>query len=147
MAQTLTWIKTVVCGSILVLAGCTGAVIGQTPSSQFDVSIPLNVAYERALAQTKYCLVTDDNFPMMAQIADDQQTASINVRMSLTGTQLANIAMRSLEPEKTRVTVNMWGVEVWDQTAIDAMQAAIEFGVTSCINYFPTASPADQPRR
>jgi hypothetical protein len=146
MAPTLTWIKTVVCGSILVLAGCTGAVIGQTPTTQFDVPIALKVAYKRALAQTNYCLVTDDNFPVTAQIADDQQTASINVRMSLTGTQLANIAMRTLEPKKTRVTVNMWGVDVWDESAIDAMQAAIEFGVTSCINYFPSA-PASEPKR
>lgn len=147
MARTSTWIKTVVCGSILVLVGCKGAVVGQTPTARFDVPITLEVAYKRALAQTNYCLVTSDNFPVTAQIADDQQSARINVRMSMTGTQLANMSLRAIEPNKTNVLVNMWGVDVWDQTAVDAMQAAIEFGVTSCINYFPPVPEPGRKRR
>lgn len=147
MTRTSTWIKAVVCGSIPVLVGCTGAVVGQTPSAKFEVPVPIQVAYDRALAQTKYCLVTEDEFPVTAKVANDQQTANITVRMSISGTRLADMSMQAVDASKTNVLVNMWGVNVWDQAAVDAMKAAIEFGVPSCTNYFPTTPPPGQKRR
>jgi hypothetical protein len=150
MASTLTWltsIKALVLGSVLVIVGCTGAVVGKTPSATFDVPIGIQTAYERTIAQAKYCLVTKDDFPLTAQMSPDQQSANVSVRMSMTGTLLADIKLRALDAERTNVMVNMWGVDVWDQTAVNAMKAAIEFGVPSCIDYFPTTPPARRSRR
>lgn len=147
MAKPTTWIKAVTIGSVIALAGCTGAVVGKTPSAEFVVPISLEEVYERALAQTKYCLVTEDEFPVTAKIADDQKSANITVRMSMSGTRLADMSMQTIDAKKTDVLVNMWGVNVWDQTAVDAMKAAIEFGVTSCTNYFPTSPALGQKRR
>jgi hypothetical protein len=150
MARTLTWLtatKTAVLASVVVIAGCAGAIVGKTPSAQFDVPIDVQTAYDRTIAQAKYCLVTKDNFPLTAQISPDRQTANVTVRMSMTGTLLADIKMRAIDAQRTNVLVNMWGVDVWDQTAVDAMKAAIEFGVPSCINYFPTTPPPKRSRR
>jgi hypothetical protein len=150
MARTLTWLtatKSAVLASVVVIAGCAGAIVGKTPSAQFDVPIDVQTAYDRTIAQAKYCLVTKDNFPLTAQISPDRQTANVTVRMSMTGTLLADIKMRAIDAQRTNVLVNMWGVDVWDQTAVDAMKAAIEFGVPSCINYFPTTPPPKRSRR
>ncbi|MFO7746817.1 MAG: hypothetical protein R6V42_03305 [Orrella sp.] len=147
MAKPTTWIKAATISSVIALAGCTGAVVGETPSAEFVVPISLEEAYERALAQTNYCLVTEDKFPVTAKIADDQKSANITVRMSMSGTRLADMSMQAIDTKKTDVLVNMWGVNVWDQTAVDAMKAAIEFGVTSCTNYFPTSPTPSQKRR
>lgn len=150
MARTLpgfTGIKAVVLGLVVLIAGCTGAVIGQSPSVQFDVPIGIQTAYERTIEQTKQCLVTEDNFPMTAEMSPDRQSAGVRVRMSMTGTLLADIKMRALDANQTNVLVTMWGLNVWDQSAVDAMKAAIEFGVPSCIDYFPTTPPPRRSRR
>jgi hypothetical protein len=143
----LTSIKAMVLGSVLVIAGCAGVVVGKTPSTTFDVPISIQRAYERTIAQAKYCLVTKDDFPLTAQISADQQSASVDVRMSMTGTLLADIELTSVSAEKTNVSISMWGVSGWDQAAINAMKAAIQFGVPSCTDYFPTVSPPKGTRR
>lgn len=144
MSTLLTSAKTMVLGSVLVVAGCAGVVTGKTPSTTFDVPIGIQTAYDRTIAQAKYCLVTEDNFPLTAQMSTDRQSASVNIRMSMTGTLLADIEMYAIGAEKTNVSVSMWGINVWDQAAINAMKAAIQFGVPSCTDYFPEIPP---PRR
>ncbi len=147
MSTRLTSIKAMVLGSILVIAGCAGVVVGKTPSTTFDVPISIQRAYDRTIAQAKYCLVTEDNFPLTAQISDDRQFASVNVRMSMTGTLLSDIELTSIGADKTNVSISMWGVSVWDQAAVDAMKAAIQFGVPSCTDYFPVTPPPKPNRR
>lgn len=147
MSTVVTSIKAMVLGSVLLVAGCAGVVVGQTPLTTFDVPISIQTAYDRTVAQAKYCLVTKDNFPLTAQMSADQQSAIVNVRMSMTGTLLADIEMYAISAQKTNVSISMWGVNVWDQAAIDAMKAAIEFGVPSCTDYFPAISPAKPNRR
>lgn len=146
MSTLLTSAKTMVLGSVLVVAGCAGVVTGKTPSTTFDVPIGIQTAYDRTIAQAKYCLVTEDNFPLTAQMSTDRQSASVDIRMSMTGTLLADIEMYAIGAEKTNVSVSMWGVNVWDQAAINAMKAAIQFGVTSCTDYFPEI-PSPRRRR
>ena len=150
MARMSTWlifIKAMVLGSALVIAGCAGVVVGKTPSTTFDVPISIQLAYDRTIAQAKYCLVTKDDFPLTAQMSADRQSASVNVRMSMTGTLLADIELASIGADKTNVSISMWGVDVWDQAAINAMKSAIQFGVPSCTDYFPTAPPSKRTRR
>jgi hypothetical protein len=67
--------------------------------------------------------------------------------MSMTGTLLADIELASIGADKTNVSISMWGVDVWDQAAINAMKSAIQFGVPSCTDYFPTAPPSKRTRR
>lgn len=147
MSTWLTFIKAMVLGSALVMAGCAGVVVGKTPSTTFDVPISVETAYDRTVAQAKYCLLTKDNFPLTAQISPDRQSANVNVRMSVTGTLLAEIELSALGTEQTKVLISMWGVDIWDQSAIDAMKAAIQFGVPSCTDYFPTPQPPKRNRR
>jgi len=67
--------------------------------------------------------------------------------MSVSGTLLAEIELNAIGAEKTNVLISMWGVDIWDQAAIDAMKAAIQFGVPSCTDYFPTTPPPKRNRR
>jgi hypothetical protein len=147
MSTWLNLIKSMVLGSSLVLSGCAGVVVGKTPSTTFDVPINVQTAYDRTIVQAKYCLLTKDNFPLTAQISPDQQSANVNVRMSVSGTLLAEIELNAIGAEKTNVLISMWGVDIWDQAAINAMKAAIQFGVPSCTDYFPTTPPPKRNRR
>lgn len=128
----------------LALAGCVGIKPGESPSSQFTVPLTVKQTYDRAMAQTEYCLVTNDDFPVKADIAPDGQQAQIKVLMTFTSQILARVDMQALSANSTRVDVQMWGESVWDQSAVDAMQAAIEFGVPSCTNYFPSSGTKRQ---
>jgi hypothetical protein len=125
----------------LLLAGCQGVTPGKSPSVEFVVPISVKSAYSRAVEQSKYCLVTYDRFPLTATLAPDEQSASVRVNMNLTGTLLSDVQIRAQGPSQSQVTVTMWGVDVWDATAVAAMRAAIEFGVPSCTNYFPSPDP------
>jgi hypothetical protein len=125
-------------GLLSLLAACQGIDPGKSPSKTFEVDVPVKTAYERAIAQSKMCLVTEDRFPLTSQIDSDEKFAVVRVNMVATDTLVSNVRIVAESPTKSRVSVQMWGVNVWDMTAVDAMQAAIEFGVPSCINYFPT---------
>lgn len=127
----------------VVAAGCAGINPATSPATTFEVNVPLKAVYERALEQSKMCLVTKDRFPITSQIDADESFAFVRVNMNVSGTLLSNVRIVAQSPSRSRVSVQMWGVDVWDMTAVDAMQAAIEFGVPSCVNYFPTqAKPA-----
>ena len=132
-------------GTAALVGGCAGVNPSTSPSSEFVVQVPVETAYNRAIAQSQYCLVTVDRFPLTAFLATDKQSASVRINMTLTGTLLSDVGIRAEGPDRSRVVVRMWGVDVWDSTAVSAMQAAIEFGVPSCTNYFPSA--ADIKRR
>ena len=125
-------------GAALLLVGCSGINPATSPSKTFEVDVPVKTAYERTLAQSKLCLVTKDDFPITSEINDDGSFAFVRVNMNMTDTLLSNVRIVAQSPSRSRVSVQMWGVDVWDMTAIDAMQAAIEFGVPSCVNYFPS---------
>lgn len=133
-------------GSSALLAGCQGVQPGKSPSDDFVVSTSIEQVYARAIEQSRYCLVTEDRFPLTASLAADKQSGSVRVNMTLTGTLLSEVTMRADGPNQTRVTVRMWGVDVWDANAISAMRAAIEFGVPSCTNYFPSAADIKKRR-
>ena len=122
----------------LTLAGCSGIEPGKSPTTQFTVPLTLQETYNRAMAQTEYCLVTKDDLPISGSVAASGQSAQIQVMLQFVHTVVARVDMKSLSAQSTQVDVLMWGVDVWDQTAADAMRAAIEFGVPSCTNYFPS---------
>jgi len=126
----------------LCLSGCVGIKPGESPSVQFSVDIPLKEAYQRAMEQTQYCLVTHDKFPVISSMDPDEKQAQIQVVLDFRSAVVAQVDMRALGKERTEVDVIMSGVNVWNSTAVRAMQAAIQFGVPSCIDYFPNAEPA-----
>jgi len=130
----------------LTLAGCSGIEPGKSPTTQFTVPLTLQETYNRAMAQTEYCLVTKDNLPISGSVAASGQSAQIQVMLQFVRTVVARVDMKSLSAQSTQVDVLMWGVDVWDQTAADAMRAAIEFGVPSCTNYFPTTKSERKKR-
>lgn len=123
------------------LAACKGIDPAKSPSKAFEVDVPVKTAYERAIAQSEMCLVTQDRFPLTSQIDPDEKFAFVRVNMAMTDTLLSNVRIVAESATRSRVSVQMWGVDVWNMTAVDAMQAAIEFGVPSCINYFPSQTP------
>ena len=125
-------------GLALLLVACKGIDPGKSPSKTFEVNVPVKTAYERVLAQSKMCLITEDRFPITSELNADEQFAFVRVNMKITGTLLSNVRIVAQSPTKSRINVQMWGVDVWDMTAVDAMQAAVEFGVPSCVNYFPS---------
>lgn len=129
---------------VLALAGCAGITPGKSPSVEFTVPLTVKQTYDRAMAQTQYCLVTNDQFPVKADIAADGQQAQIEVLMTFTSEVMARVNMQAQSASSTRVNVQMWGESVWDQSAVDAMQAAIQFGVPSCTNYFPSPDTGKQ---
>lgn len=122
----------------LVLVACKGIDPAKSPGKTFEVNVPVKTAYERAIAQSEMCLVTEDRFPMTTQLDPAGQFALVRVNMSMTNTLLSNVRIVAQSPSQSRVSIQMWGVDPWNMTAVDAMQAAIEFGVPSCINYFPS---------
>lgn len=126
------------------LAACKGIDPGKSPSKTFEVNVPVKTAYERAVAQSEMCLVTEDRFPLTSQLDPDNQFAFVRVNMSMTDTLLSNVRIVAQSPQTSRVSIQMWGVDPWNMTAVDAMQAAIEFGVPSCINYFPSQTPKNR---
>lgn len=128
------------CLAVVTLAGCSGATSSNAPSTSFTVPIPLQQAYDRAMAQTNYCLMSDDNAPITAQISPDAQRAQIQVLMRFTNTVAAEMGFQARGADSTVVDVRMWGINIWNRTAVDAMEAAIRFGVPSCVNYFPGKS-------
>lgn len=131
--------------SIALLTGCAiGIKPGQSPSAQMTVPFDVQTVYDRALAQTRYCLVTEDNFPVKASLSSDRRSGQIEVLMSFTHSVLSKVEMQAVTNSSTRVDIQMWGENVWDQTAIDAMKAAIEFGTPSCVNYFPDPESKNQ---
>ena len=132
--------------SALALAGCSGIEPGKSPSTQFTVPLTLQDTYDRAMAQTRYCLVTEDRLPTSGGVAANGQSAQIQVLLQLTRAVVAQVDMKALNAQSTQVDVLMWGVNVWDQTAADAMRAAIEYGVPSCTNYFPTSKSERKKR-
>ncbi len=123
---------------VFALTGCAGINPAKSPAKTFEVDVPVKVAYERAIEQSEMCLVTEDDFPLTSEINADESFAFVRVNMNVSGTLLSNVRIVAQSPSRSRVSVQMWGVNVWNMTAIDAMQAAIEFGVPSCVNYFPT---------
>lgn len=125
----------------LALAGCAGVSDSREPSAAFTVPISVQEAYDRAMVQANYCLLSDDSAPIESEMAPDGQWAHIQLPMRFTGTVTARVDMKALAPEETEVEVRMWNVSIWDQTAADAMEAAIRFGVPGCINYFPGTQP------
>jgi hypothetical protein len=125
-------------GLAFALAGCQGVAPGRSPSEAFSVGVPLKTAYDRALAQTNYCLVTEDRMPVQTSLSPDMQSGSIKVLMKLTNAVIAQTDLRAIDSNNTQVTVTMWGLNIWDAGAVSAMRAAIEFGVVSCTNYFPS---------
>ena len=129
------------------LSACQGVKPGKTPWKEFVVDIPVKTVYERALEQAKFCLVTKDRLPLSSQLAADGKSAFVRVNMRLADTLLADVRIRTFESNKSIVLVEMWGVDIWNTTAIDAMQAAIEFGVPSCVNYFPTQTSETNPKK
>lgn len=137
LTRTLAW-GVVLIALMSLLAACKGIDPAKSPSKTFEVDVPVKTAYERAIAQSKMCLVTEDRFPLTSAISPDEKFATVRVNMSMTDTLLASVRIVAESATRSRVSVQMWGVDVWDMTAVDAMQAAIEFGVPSCINYFPS---------
>lgn len=128
-----------------LLVACKGIDPAKSPGKTFEVDVPVKTAYERAIAQSKMCLVTEDRFPMTTQLDSAGEFALVRVNMSMTDTLLSNVRIVAAAPSRSRVSIQMWGVDPWNMTAVDAMQAAIEFGVPSCVNYFP--SETEKKRR
>lgn len=143
--QSLRWL--VVTFMFGTLVACTGIKPGKSPWKEFVVDVPVKTAYERAIEQTKYCLVTKDRLPLTTGIAADQKSAFVKLNLQMAKTLVVDIKIKATPDNRSLVLVEMWGVDIWNATAIDAMQAAIQFGVPSCVNYFPTQDSQSNPKK
>jgi hypothetical protein len=60
----------------------------------------------------------------------------------LGGSRYAQVDIRALDDKNSEVTTTVAGLNIWDTPALAAMRAALQFGVSTCTDYMPSAQPA-----
>lgn len=130
---------------ISVILGCSGAVPGQSPTLEFRTAYPLEVAFQRAMAQAKYCWSTDANLPILGSVAINGKSAEVRAMGEFGRRAFGRVDIEAIDDKSSFVRVAVIGVDAWDNTSLYAMKAAIDYGVPSCTNYFP--SDATPPKK
>jgi hypothetical protein len=120
------------------LVGCSGAVPGKSPTLEFRSANSLQVVFDRAVAQAKYCWSTDARIPIDGKVALNGRTAQVRAMGEFGRTAFGRVDIEAIDANSSFVTVSVIGVDAWNDSALPAMKDAIEFGVPSCTAYFPT---------
>ena len=96
---------------------------------------------KRAQAQADYCLRGITQYPVIVSSDATKRQSQLRVIDTIAGSSWAKIDAVSTTGQSSEVTMIMAGVSLWDQSAMRAMRAAIEFGLPSCKDYMPAAEP------
>ena len=125
-------------GAVTALVGCSGAVPGKSPTLEFRTAYPLQLVFERAMAQAKYCWSTDANLPILGNVALNGKTAQVRAMGEFGRRAFGRVDIEAVDAKNSFVTVSVIGIDAWDTTSLHAMKAAIEYGVPGCTNYYPS---------
>jgi hypothetical protein len=122
----------------LWLVGCGGAVPGKSPTIEFRTINSVQVVFDRAMAQAKYCWSTDARLPIVGIVAANGRTAEVRSMGQFGRIAYGRVDVEAVDAKSSFVSIAVIGVDEWNESALPAMKDAIEFGVPSCTAYFPT---------
>jgi len=133
-------------GLALSLSACTtmGVASKQALRDEFEAPMPVSQVYRRAQEQAELCLRGASGHQVEAELDAAGRSAQVYVRAPFTRNRLVNVDIQALDAGRSRVSVAMWGVNIWDQKALWAMREAVLIGIPTCRSYMP---PTDHRAR
>jgi hypothetical protein len=141
MLNKLKWLAVVM---PLLGAGCIGINSSSSPKETFVLPRAYQEAYKLATLQAQQCWAKDGEYPIKGQLDTAARTAQVAVTDGLSGSRLSQVDIRALDDQNSEVTTTVVGINIWDAAAISAMHSALQFGVSTCTNYMPSARPANK---
>lgn len=115
---------------VLFLGGCALGIKDddtRTVHAKFDVPVTYQEAYRRADAYARQCHPGD----VTGNVYPDNQTAIARI-VAVNGKDLERVHLAARADSGTDVSIDAWGVGVWDQRELAAAQKAIETGHPAC---------------
>jgi len=125
----------------LLASGCIGINSGSSPKETFTLPRAYQEVYRLATLQAQQCWSNDGEFPIKGQLDIATRTAQVAVTGGLGGSHYGQVDIRALDDQNSEITTAVAGINIWDAAAISAMQSALQFGVSTCTNYMPSARP------
>jgi len=125
----------------LLASGCIGINSGSSPKETFTLPRTYQEAYKLATLQAQQCWSNDGEFPIKGQLDTATRTAQVAVTGGLGGSHYGQVEIRALDDKNSEITTTVAGINIWDAAAIAAMHSALQFGVSTCTNYMPSARP------
>jgi hypothetical protein len=122
--------------------GCIGINPSGSPKETFTLPRAYQDVYKLATLQAQQCWSNDGEFPVKGQLDATARTAQVYVTGGLGGSRYGQVDIRALDDQNSEITTTVSGINMWDVAAISAMQSALQFGVSTCTNYMPSARPA-----
>lgn len=125
----------------LLSSGCVGINSGSSPKETFTLPRAYQEAYKLATLQAQQCWSNDGEFPIKGLLDTAARTAQVAVIGGLGGSHYGRVDIRALDDQNSEITTTVAGINIWDAASISAMQSALQFGVSTCTNYMPSARP------
>jgi len=125
----------------LLASGCIGINSGSSPKETFTLPRAYQEAYRLATLQAQQCWSNDGEFPIKGQLDTATRTAQVAVTGGLGDSRYGQVDIRALDDQNSEITTTVAGINIWGAAAISAMQSALQFGVSTCTNYMPSARP------
>jgi len=134
--------------ALLALSACSVGIQpdGSAPAARFEVPVSYQEVHHRAVAQAEQCLRGAAGYPVTGGVDEASRTSQTIVRALLGEGRMAQVDARALSADRSEVTVAMWGRNIWDARAVQAMREAIEFGYVSCWPTMPVDDGKGNPR-
>jgi hypothetical protein len=126
------------------LAGCTvGISGGDSPRDHFTADVNYQRALRSAEEQARTCLLGNDAYQVQATDDKASRSGVVRVNAPFTPNDMARVDIKALGENRSDVTVVMWGRNLWNRAAVDAMHDAIVYSVPSCTSFMPSSRKAD----
>jgi hypothetical protein len=138
MLNNMKWLFMLVA---LLASGCIGIDSASSPKETFVLARGYQEAYTLATLQAQQCWSNDGEFPIKGRIDNTTRTAQVTVTGGLGGSHYGKVDIRAVDDRSTEITTTVVGINIWDAAAIAAMHSALQFGVSTCTNYMPSARP------
>ena len=126
----------------LFAAGCIGINTSSAPKETFTLPRAYQEVYKLATLQAQQCWSSDYDFPIEGKLDAATRTAQVAVTGGLGGSRYGQVDIRALNDQNSEITITVAGINIWDDAAISAMHAALQFGVSTCTNYMPSTRPS-----
>jgi hypothetical protein len=120
------------------LAGCSlGINEGQSPHTNFTADVDYHRALRSADKQARECLRGEGAYTVTTTEDEASRSGLVRVTAPLFANDVARVVIKGVGEGRSNVDVTMWGKNIWDKTALDAMRDAIRYSATSCTSYMP----------
>ena len=126
----------------VLTAGCIGINSSSSPKETFTLPRSYQEVYKLATLQALQCWGNDGEFPIKGQLDNATRTAQVAVTGGLGGSRYGQVDIRALDDRNSEISATVAGLNIWDPSALAAMRAALQFGVSTCTDYMPSARPA-----